>query len=67
MSLGGGGKGPPVPSPVPVERIAEEVDETGRMEAERIRRMRGRLATFLTKGILSADSPSTIGTNKLGT
>ena len=68
MSLGGGGgKPPPVPSPVPVERAIEDIDQTGRLEAERVRRMRGRLSTLLTKGVLAADTPSQLGTNKLGT
>ena len=69
MSLGGGGGGkpPPVPSPVPVERVAEDIDQSGRMEAERIRRMRGRLSTFMSKGLASADSADGAGTNKLGT
>ena len=71
MSVFGGGdsgsKPPPVPSPVPVERAAEDIDQSGRLEAERIRKMRGRLSTFLTKGVLAADSPANLGTNKLGT
>jgi len=66
MSMGGSsGKPPPVPSPVPVERVAEDIDQTGRMEAERIRKMRGRMSTFLTKG-LDVDNAG-VGTQKLGT
>lgn len=67
MSLGGGGssKPPPVPSPVPVERAVEDIDETGRLEAERIRKMRGRASTFLTQGLDL--SGSGVGTQKLGT
>jgi len=65
MSLGGGGKSkpPPVPSPIPMERAVEEVDESGRLEAERIRKMRGRMSTFLTRGVDLGDQA---GATKLG-
>jgi len=70
MSIfGGGGKSakpPPVPNPVPVERAVEDIDESGRLEAERIRNMRGRLSTFMTRGI-DLGPGSSVGTNKLGT
>ena len=65
MSLGGGGKSkpPPVPSPIPMERAVEEVDESGRLEAERIRKMRGRMSTVLTRG---GDLGDQAGATKLG-
>ena len=61
--LGGGGsssKPPPVPSPIPMERAVEEVDESGRLEAERIRKMRGRMSTFLTRGVDLGDQGGAI-------
>ena len=66
MSFGGGGskvKPPPVPAPIPVEREIGDLAEAGRREEERIRRMRGRLSTFLTSGLLSEPS---VGVSKLG-
>ncbi len=65
MSFDSGSKPPPVPSPIPIERMAEGIDESGKMEAERIRKMRGRMANYLTKGVLLAEP--TVGTTKLGT
>ena len=62
MSLGGGGKSkpPPVPSPIPMERAVEEVDESGRLEAQRVAKMRGRMRTFLTRGVDLGDQGGAI-------
>ena len=46
-----------------MERAVEEVDESGRLEAERIRKMRGRMSTFLTRGVDLGDQA---GATKLG-
>lgn len=41
-----------ISSPYPTEKISG-ADEARQLEQDRIRRMRGRLSTFLTKGLLS--------------
>jgi hypothetical protein len=64
MFGGASAKPPPVPDPLPIEREVGDTDEAKRTEQERIRRMRGRLSTFLTKGLMS--EPTTASA-KLGT
>jgi hypothetical protein len=65
MGFGGGGSAPVVPAPLPVEREMAGLDEVKRNEAERIRRMRGRMSTFLTKGLITSEPAGS--TQKLGT